>query len=288
MIPAGGVVATPVYCRRCGYNLYSLPADGACPECGLDTWESILHTVDPAASRLPRLRDPGAVGNALLWLMVCLVGGSLLLVLRYVTQWIDALDPTGVRQQWAPIELSVLAGLLGLAALPAVRQLVRPAGEESDAAVHRDVRLLGYGLAAWATLILLAGGLEELTGPHPAIDLVWLGIAGAAIVALLGVRGVLRVIGLRSREYRTARGGRQGIRAMIAAIAGLAAGQVMRLLAGLTGIEVLTNLGIAVSAICTLMVVIGLFYLVVNAWWIRRSLRCPPPRLDEILSSATS
>ncbi len=48
-------------------------------------------------------------------------------------------------------------------------------------------------------------------------------------------------------------------------------------------IEILA--GLFFGAISTLMVVIGLFYLVVNAWWIRRSLRCPPPRLDELIGS---
>lgn len=279
-----------MYCRRCCYNLYGLHAEGACPECGLDTWETILHTVDPTASRLPRLRDPRAVGNALLWLMVCLVGGSMLLVLRPVAQWIDALDPAGVRnfERWAPVEFFFLAGVLGLTALLGVKWFARPAGEESDASVVRDVRRLRYGLVAWAVFVITIGLLEWRSASRPVIDLLWLGVAGGAVVALLGVRGVLRVIGLRSREYRTARGGRQGIRAMIAAIAGTAAGQVLRLLAEVTGLELMATLGIAVGAICTLMVVIGLFYLVVNAWWIRRSLRCPPPRLDELIGSIAS
>ena len=76
---------------------------------------------------------------------------------------------------------------------------------------------------------------------------------------------------------------------MVAAIAGTAAGQVLRVLASALGVGTLaTNLatvGTAISAICTLMVVIGLLYLLVNVWWIRRSLRCPPPRLDAILQA---
>ena len=74
---------------------------------------------------------------------------------------------------------------------------------------------------------------------------------------------------------------------MIAAIIGTAAGQLLRLLALWTGVEVLATLGIVVNSICTLMVVIGLAYLVVNTWWIRRSLRCPPPRLQEVLGPQT-
>ena len=83
---ARGVVGSPVHCRQCGYNLYGLQVDRMCPECGLEIWETILHTVDPAASRLPRLHNPTAVGNALLWLVICMVVGALLVVARPIAQ----------------------------------------------------------------------------------------------------------------------------------------------------------------------------------------------------------
>jgi len=70
---------------------------------------------------------------------------------------------------------------------------------------------------------------------------------------------------------------------MIAAIIGTAAGQVLRLAALWTGVDVLATLGIVIGSICTLMVAIGLAYLVVNTWWIRRSLRSPPPAIQEVL-----
>ncbi len=283
--PVSGIVLTPIHCRRCGYNLYGLSADGPCPECGLDAWESILHTVDPAASRLPRIRNPRAVGNALLWLIVFVAAGLLLLVVRPLTLWIDAMDPVGLSRlaDWTPPWFSLLAGVIGLTAIVWVRALRPQAGEDPDSPLSRDIRWLGSGVAGWATLIIVMGAKEfdgEQRWVAPAL---WLAIAGTAVVGLVGLRGVLEAVGLRSREYRTARGGRQGIRAMIAAIIGTAMGQVLRLAAIWTGVDVLNTLGILISSICTLMVVIGLAYLVVNTWWIRRSLRCPPPQLQEIL-----
>lgn len=283
-VPAGGKVATPVYCRRCGYNLFGLPVDGACPECGLPTWETILHTVDPAASGLPTLRDPRIVGDALVWLIGCFAAASALLGLRPLALWVDAMDPTGVRDvtRWAPVEIWFAAAAIALASLWGVRRLM-PAGGSEDSATRGDLRLLAGGTLAWAVLVA-AATLLAIGGSGPtAIGAIRLGVAGAAVVALLGLRGVLRTIGLRSREYRTARGGRQGIRAMIAAIAGVALGQLLQLPAAAGHVGALATIGVVTSTIGMLMVVIGLLYLVVNAWWIRRSLRCPPPRLDQVI-----
>jgi len=284
-IRASGVVLTPIDCRRCGYNLYGLPADGPCPECGLDVWDSIVYTVDPATSGLPRVRNPGVVGDGLLWLMVSLATASLLLVVRPMAHWVDAMDPAGVGSLAGSIPswLGLVAGLIGLAGLVCVKRLAPPAGEEPGSSVWRDVRRLGAGLAGWSILILAAWILEFAGAPRWAILALWPGIAAAAVAGLVGLRGVLGTIGLRSRDYRTARGGRQGIRAMIAATIGMAAGQVLRLVAEAMELEWLSMLGVLATSICTLMVVIGLGYLVVNAWWIRRSLRSPPPRLEEIL-----
>jgi len=74
------VIRVSAYCRGCGYNLRGLTAGGRCPECGAEIWQTILHLVDPAGSRLPKLVNPNRVGNSLLWLMCCLLLSSLLLV----------------------------------------------------------------------------------------------------------------------------------------------------------------------------------------------------------------
>ena len=195
------------------------------------------------------------------------------------------MDPVGLSRlaDWTPPWFSLLAGVIGLTAMVWVRAMRPQANEDPDSPLWRDIRWLGIGVTGWATLTLVMGMMELAGAQRWVAPTLWMAIAGAAVVGLLGLRGVLRAVGLRSREYRTARGGRQGIRAMIAAIIGTATGQILRLLALWIGVDVLAALGIVISSICTLMVVIGLAYLVVNTWWIRRSLRCPPPQLREVL-----
>lgn len=281
---SGGVVAVPVHCRRCGYNLYGLRAEGACPECGLAAWESILHTVDPAASRLPKLHNAKAVGDALVWLMTCAGVSAVILVLRPLALWIDSLDQRGLSDlaALAPPELRLLAGIGALAAVRGVFWLAPPQGAEP--ALRRDLWLLGCGLAGWGISIIAVTWLDLSLAPAAAVGAARLAESAAAVAGLLGLGGVLTVIGMRSREYRTARGGRQSARAMVAAIIGTAIGQGIQVLARLNGwpAEAATS-GIVITAIGALMLLIGLAYLLVNVWWIRRSLRRPPPGWDEII-----
>ncbi len=283
---ARGVVASPVHCRQCGYNLYGLRAGGACPECGLEVLETILHTVDPAASRLPKLHNPAAVGNALLWLIICMVAGALLLVARPIALGIDELDESRLSNfaAWTPEYLTYAAALFALAGLWSVWQLAPPRAEDPSGAIWRDVWLLGAGLLLWAVLVLVVAWTAMSAVPWWFAEAAWLALAGAAVVGLIGLRGILEAIGLRSRLYRTARSGRQGIQGMVAAIFGTAAGHTIHLVAATAGgPRHLETLGTVIVIISTLMLVIGLLYLVVNAWWIHRSLRCPPPAMDELL-----
>ena len=299
---ARDVVVQQVHCRRCGYSLYGLRADGVCPECGLETWQTILHTVDPAASKLPRLHNPAAVGDGLLWLLGCLLLLTGLLALRPLAAWLDALDERGLRSLsgWVPAELGLLAPLLALAALWGLRRMA-PAHQADDGErVWRNLWLIGVGLVGGAVGLAVLAVVELVVdrGPLPAI--VRLALTVPALVGLIGLGGLLRDIGLRSREYRTARGGRQGTLAMVGALAGVAIGGLLRVLGHALADErqvitlgrqvigvrrVLVTAGTVVATISVLMLVIGLAYLTVNVWWIRRALRRPSPRLGEILGT---
>lgn len=78
-----------VPCMRCGYNLRTLPRDGACPECGTSITETLRHHVirDSELGRLRLLGDPwlqamrrGLDGTIAAWfagasIIVLLTGG---------------------------------------------------------------------------------------------------------------------------------------------------------------------------------------------------------------------
>lgn len=281
------VIAQSLHCRRCGYDLRGLAPTGKCPECGTDIWETILVTVDPAASRLPAIRNPHRVGDGLVLLMVCIFVAGLGYLSRPFALWIDSLQLLGqVRlSEWTRPGLPMMSGLVGLIGLLGVAMIAPPPGKEPAGPVWRDVWLLALGLACWSLLVCLQGWLELIRVDPEISLLVQLLTCPAAIVGLRGLQGVMQIIGMRSREYRTSRGGRQSAQAMIAAFIFNAAGILLLLVDELwfrrSGIEPIATMMVRVSQV---MLLIGAAYLVVNTLWIRRALRRPPPTLDSLVS----
>ena len=281
---ADAMVNLPIHCRGCGYTLYGLPAAGDCPECGLELWQTILHTVDPAASRLPKLRNPKAIGNGLAWLTSCLLLSATLFSVRPLALRFGNLPWTGLLT--SPY-VDVLAGAVSLAGWWSIRRFAPPRHAAAATGVTQHLVLLGIGLTAWG----LAAGLRPMLAPPGAlptssIGLVYVALAGAAAVTtFVSVDRVLRTIGARSRAYRTAQGGRQGAQAMIAAVVVAVVGQVIGILAASSGRHSLAQWAGFATWAAMIMLLIGLSYLLANAWWIRRSLRQPPPTLAELLAT---
>lgn len=287
-------LARSLHCRRCGYNLRGLRVGGQCPECGLDVWETVVSTVDPAAGRLPRLHDPRGVGVALVWLMACLVLATFLMLARPVAHRLDdTFAPLGavVLSRFTPSWLMMVAGAVTLAGLWSVWKLTPTRDDDSLEAARDGLRRLAVGLVMIGALSILAGLMIPRLDVAPGLSRLPVQAAGhvllvtALIVIMLGLRGVFRAVGERSREYRTARAGRQRARDMIAAGIGLGVGELVRLLAVAVELEVMQAFGTVVMWISTLMLVIGLIYLLVNAIWICRSLHRPPPTLQELLEA---
>ncbi|MDY7109900.1 MAG: hypothetical protein SYC29_14810 [Planctomycetota bacterium] len=287
-------LARSLYCRQCGYNLRGLRLGGQCPECGLDVWETVVATVDPAASRLPRLNDPRGVGLALVWLVGCLLLATLLMLARPVALRVDetfSLSGASAVARFAPPWLMILAGGVTLAGLLSVWRLT-PTGREDPRASARDgLRRLAVGLSMIGLLSIVGGAMMARPAAVPGLGRFLIQGLGhvlmvtGLIIVLLGLRGLLRAVGERSREYRTARAGRQRSRDMIYAGLGLGAGELVRLVGVAAGLEILEAFGTVVLWISTLMLVIGLFYVLVNVAWICRSLSRPPPTIQQLLEA---
>ena len=280
------IVSTSVHCRQCGYDLKGLPVSARCPECGLDALETITQLVDPQASRLPRLRDPSAVGAGLLGLAVTyLLIAALVLLPRALPTILATLGMDGRWPAWIvpPRAVASAVGLLGLWWL---HLLVRsPADEPADLA-RRSTRWLWRGQICWSLAVLAPllgewGGLRErvLLAPLEVLSVPF------AITALLGLRGILELVGLRSRAYRDAKGGRQSIDALVGAILAGAAGNLGSAIGLWQGWPWLEAVGQTLFGVSAGLLLLGLVYLVVNCWWIRTSLRKPPPRLEELVAT---
>jgi len=285
-------VSESLNCRTCGYDLRGLRADGKCPECGLHIWATVLSTVDPAASRLPSLRNPKAVGNALLVLSVCVLAGALLTVAPAVQSVVGAWELAPAKQiaRWIPAFHWTLAIGLGVCGLWAVWTLAPPSGSEPQGAVWKDLWRIGAGLVGWLAFGSLWQHLAETSGRLSAAQHLVLhaAVAGFAVYGLFGLRGVLDIIGRRSREYWRSQTSRQSLDLISVAItlgaAATAAVTVRRwFIPYAPQNDVVITLSGVVLWMSTLMVMIGLVYLVLNAGWIRRSLHRPPPPLDEVL-----
>jgi hypothetical protein len=286
------MIAESLHCRACGYNLRGLQADGRCPECGMGIWESVAATVDPAGARLPSLRNPRAVGNGLVLLTI----GMLICMLLLITPSIGSLlESWGAAQRVLEMIPSLTwpwATILILLCAWALRLLAPPRRSETNGAIWRDIWRIGVGLLGWIAFSTMwiefqAATLGPRFGPAPKV-VIHLTAAVFATIGLMGLRGVFRVIGLRSREYRRSQGGRQSVELLIFAIS---VGWVAELVHYSTRLGWFPGtwradarvLATVVMWICSMMVLIGLGYLVVNAWWIRRSLRKPPPAFDQVL-----
>jgi len=287
-------VIASVNCRRCGYDLQGLPAAGKCPECGLDVIETLTHLVDPTASRLPRLRDPSGTGDGLVGiaLMHLLTAASLLipllwptllsiLALRIRVPLVDQLDSHLLAAGFATIGFLFI---LRLAQAPA---------DEPSALARSFVRWMvaaQIGVTA-ACLLPWWMNISDVTDPIPRL-IADTAVIPIAIVGLFGLRGVLGIVGLRSRAFRTAEGGRQSAKALVASLGAILLGSVMIQVGrglerttspGAATPEFVQHLGMSLFAGASLLLLIGLAYMLANTWWIRASLHRPPPKLGELI-----
>jgi hypothetical protein len=143
---AHATVSASMHCRNCGYDLRGLDASSRCPECGMDVWATVVHTIDPASSRLPSIRNPVAVGNSLLVLTVCLLIGGLLMAMPFVATAMESARsgsaaPGNANVWWRQLPQFnwPYALVLGLTGVWAIWTLAPPRGAEPGGPVWDDI-----------------------------------------------------------------------------------------------------------------------------------------------------
>lgn len=271
------VIRRPLRCVQCGYDLEGLSARGACPECGREIVASLASNLDLTAAE----REPAPDARRVAWALFlatagCLVASARLLelALRTAAQELssstaETLPAILLKTASALHLLAIFGAALGLLALG----LVLP--RRNERRVLR-IRVLGcVGFALWLALSL---------GPPSAFGLT--ATALPAGMALLSLSPLLRELGPRSRVYRDRESAKQRIDELLLAlgIAGIASG-CAEFAAKDSANETVVALLRLVADACGGLLVIGLGYLTMNAYWILRAVLRPEPTLSEVFGS---
>jgi len=252
---------------------------------------SIVTAVDPKLRELVRLASPARTASALvattlflsLAVLVQLVAPawSMLAELREQSPVRAAqLAPMG---WWSAAVLLVLASLASFAIAPRSEALLR-------AEWGRRRQALEYGLLLWAlATALLPPALGWRPGAVPSwfvmiVTTAWQLLS--ALAPLWGMRAIVAFLGRRCQRWREARQGRQSVDSLLAAAAGVLVFSTAVPILADQRLEFLLMLAKFLAVACGAILAFGLAYLVMNNWWIARSLVRPPALLGEMVDSA--
>ncbi len=230
-------VAANTLCKRCGYNLRTLTAEGRCPECGLEVAATLAQRYlrDADAGWLRRL----SVGSALVLLGVTLAPVGLV-----------AIAGAGIVRVSEPA--LVMFGLLLLAGPLAGLYLLSMPDPPARTPTTRSVALR----AVWwlcAVMLMLVFGQALLAAP----DAAWIRYAGGCLSLAAAITTLLRLDELMMRVpapelARVAR---------LAAVA-LGIGAALMTLAGLPAVALSGPAAVVNSAWSSMVAMIGGLFLV--------------------------
>lgn len=284
----GPVLDAHLPCARCRYDLAGTHVLRRCPECGLEVMASIVASGDPEASGLARPESPRAASTAVLGMSL---GPFLAVVLQGSGPALRVLDSMVGRGASFPAQVERPSWLVsGLVLMAAAFLVARGLGARRNPTLRtvggaRRVAAVVGGLALWGA-VLVAGFAASLAAPMQSNALPVLVLAAQLLPACLAlaVAGPLAGrIGALSRAYREARHGRQSAELVTVT---LAAGITLWVAA--PGIAAVANpdlgdIAAAFGIFLLALTVLGLAYLVANAWVIAAALRAPwidPRRLQ--------
>lgn len=283
----GPIVTTHVRCVRCKYDLAGAAALGKCPECGLEVVATLVRNSDPAVAELVRPQRPrraamGVMALALApFLAVCVQGVGP--VLHFVDRLVgrgSAFPSQIERPVWlvAGLMLAAAAVLVHAGLGARANRVVRSTAARSMA---RATRMLW----AWS-LVLLAGFALSLL---PAMQLrsyasIMLAVQLMPAILYLTWAGVaIGRIGAYSRSYREARHGRQSGDLVTATLAGAITFSMLHPALEPLGYPELADIAGILALVLTALSVLGLAYVVANAWVIATALRRPRIDVDRLV-----
>lgn len=284
-------------CVVCRYNLRGVSIRSVCPECGTAVRATILAVVDPHASELQPIRRPLlVVAGLLVWSGAALVGTVACWLPHVAAAW-NMLASAGRGQvvlESRDIARAVAACVLvsGLGAIA----LVRPhAGLRRSSVGLAALAVLAYIPLAWVVATIDAGSTGAAASyvrawtPDPERTRLRLVMGGLIVLIALGLRPNARVLVARSLALRSGRVDRQTLLALAVAAMVAAAGDAVALLSRQAGggaggkVEMLRLGAIALIAMGSALLTLGLAGAMVDCWRIGRAILRPGPTLGEVL-----
>jgi hypothetical protein len=271
---------------RCKYDLAGAPALGKCPECGLEVVATLVRNSDPAVADLVRPQRPrrAAAGVMALalgpFVAVCVqgVGPALHFVDRLVGRG-SAFPSQIERPVWLVAGLVLAAAAVVVQAGLGARsnRVVRSTAERSLRSATRMLWAWGLVLVAGFGVSLLPSmQLRSYASVMLAVQLL------PAVLALTWAGVAIGRIGAYSRAYREARHGRQSGDLVTATLAGAITLSMIRPALEPLGYPELADIAGILALVLTALCVLGLAYLVANAWVIATALRRPRIAVDRL------
>ncbi len=282
LLDEGPPLAVHVKCARCRYDLTGARPLGRCPECGLEIVVTLAQNSDPEISDLarperPRLASFGVLALALgPFMALCIQGVSPTL------RFIDSLTGRGAafpsqveRPAWLAAGVVLLA-----AAIVAGHALGSRTNPTLRATCARFLLRTQCAMWAWCA-VLLAGfafSFAETTQRRSYALVVLAMQLLPATLCLAWMGAALSRIGVHSRAFREARQGRQSSELVTVTLAAAITLGIIRPALEPLGHPELYDISGILSHVLIVLSVLGLAYMVANAWVISAALR--RPRLD--------
>lgn len=252
---------------------------------------SLVTAVDPELRDFVRLKSPDRTSFALLTSVACLSGAVLAQLagpaLALIEEFNRSSHPRAAGAVaagwWIAAALLLIGSGAAMAIAPKSEPLLR-------AEWGRRRVALSLGLAIWAVTIVtlpFAFGWRPGRSPDPYVMIIttaWQLLASLA--PLTGLRHVIAILGRRSQRWREARQGRQSVDALVAAGGGVLVFATAVPIMASYRFELLHLLAVLLAVTSAAVLVIGLMYLIMNAWWIVRSTIRPALPISDFVGDA--